>query len=163
MLLRKRAWDVMREDYPAVTEDASLTSVIKALKESRKEYPDNNFVVVLSKDRKKFKGVISMWNIIQAIGPCLLKSVNLVERDVNWDVAFKHACMTCAQVEIKDFMQIDVPRINPNEPLARILEIFLDYRRGRAIVQDGERILGVVLLADLYREISKDATSWEDE
>jgi hypothetical protein len=38
----------------------------------------------------------------------------------------------------------------------------LDYRRGRAIVEDGERILGVVLLADLYREISKDATSWEE-
>jgi CBS domain-containing protein len=65
-------------------------------------------------------------------------------------------------VEIRDFMQIDVPRINPNEPLARVLEIFLDYRRGRAVVEDGDRILGVVLLADLYREISKDATSWEE-
>jgi CBS domain-containing protein len=152
----------MREEYPAVTEDASLTSVIKALEKSRNEYPDNNFVVVLSKDRKLFKGVLSMWNLIQALGPCLLKSIGMVERDVNWDNAFKHACVTCSQVEIKDFMQIDVPRINPNEPLARVLEIFLDYRRGRAIVEDGDRILGVVLLADLYREISKDATSWEE-
>jgi CBS domain-containing protein len=162
MLLRKRAWDVMREEYPAVTEDASLTSVIKALEESRSEYPDNNFVVVLSQDRKRFKGVLSMWNIIQAIGPCLLKNIGMAERDVNWDHAFKHACVTCSQVEIRDFMQIDVPRINPNEPLARVLEIFLDYRRGRAVVEDGDRILGVVLLADLYREISKDATSWEE-
>ncbi len=152
----------MREEYPAVTEDASLTSVIKALEKSRNEYPDNNFVVVLSKDRKLFKGVLSMWNLIQALGPCLLKSIGMVERDVNWDNAIKHACVTCSQVEIKDFMQIDVPRINPNEPLARVLEIFLDYRRGRAIVEDGDRILGVVLLADLYREISKDATSWEE-
>ncbi|WP_462324061.1 CBS domain-containing protein [Desulfoplanes sp.] len=163
MLLRKRAWDVMREDYPAVIEGASLTSVIKALEKSRKEYPDNNFVLVLSKDRKRFKGVLSMWNIIQAIGPCLLKNVGKGERDVNWDNAFKHACVTCAQVEIGEFMQVDVPRINPNEPLARVLEIFLDYRRGRAIVEDGERILGVVLLGDLYREISKDATAWEEE
>jgi len=152
----------MREEYPSVTEDASLTSVIKALKESRKEYPDNNFVVVLSRDRKRFKGVLSMWNIVQAIGPCLLKSVSMSDRDVNWDSAFKHACVTCSQVEIRDFMQVDVPRINPNEPLARVLEIFLDYRRGRAVVEDGDRILGVVLLADLYREISKDATSWEE-
>ncbi len=148
----------MREEYPAVTEDASLTAVIKALRESRKESPDNNFVVVLSKDRKRFKGVLSMWNIVQAIGPCLLKNVRLTDRDdVDWDNAFKHACVTCSQVEIKDFMQKNVPRINPNEPLAKILEIFLDYRRGRAIVEDGERILGIVLLADVYREISKNA------
>jgi hypothetical protein len=114
-------------------------------------------------DGKKCIGVLSMWNIIQAIGPSLLKGAGMSERDVNWDKAFKHACMICSQVDIKDFMQVDVPRINPNEPLARILEIFLDYRRGRAIVEDGDRILGVVLLADLYLEISHDVTSWEEE
>lgn len=163
MLLRKRAWDVMREEYPAVKENASLSSVIKTLQDSRTEYPDNNFVLVLSMDGKKCIGVLSMWNIIQAIGPSLLKGAGMSERDVNWDKAFKHACMICSQVDIKDFMQVDVPRINPNEPLARILEIFLDYRRGRAIVEDGDRILGVVLLADLYLEISHDVTSWEEE
>ena len=163
MLLRKRAWDIMREEYPAVTEDASLVRVIKTLKDCRKECPDNNFVLVLSMDGKKCRGVLSMWNIIQALGPCLLKEVTINDRDVNWDKVFNHACLTCSQIDIKDFMQVDVPRINPNEPLTRILEIFLDYRRGRAIVEDGERILGVVLLADLYNEISCAATSWTEE
>ncbi|MDD2219746.1 MAG: CBS domain-containing protein [Desulfoplanes sp.] len=163
MLLRKRAWDVMREEYPAVKENTSLSIVIKTLEDSRKEYPDNNFVLVLSQDGKKCLGLLSMWNIIQAIGPCLLKGVGMTDQDVDWDKAFKHACMTCSQVDIKEFMQVDVPRINPNEPLARVLEIFLDYRRGRAIVEDGERILGVVLLADLYMEISHDVMSWEEE
>ncbi len=154
MLLRKRAWDIMREEYPAVSEDASLIAVIKALKEARREHPDNTFVMVLSPDGRKCRGILSMWNIVQALGPCLLKEMSVNEREVNWDKIFNHACLTCSQIDIKDFMQVDVPRVNPNEPLTRILEIFLDYRRGRAIVEDGERILGVVLLSDLYNEIS---------
>ena len=37
--------------------------------------------------------------------------------------------------------------------MGRVLEILLDYRRGRAVVEEGGRIIGVVLLADLFREI----------
>ena len=44
MLLRKRAWDIMREDYASVREDASLSEAIRALGESRKKQPDNAFV-----------------------------------------------------------------------------------------------------------------------
>jgi CBS domain-containing protein len=152
MLLRKRAWDIMREEYASVREDASLSEAIRALSESRKKQPDNAFVLVFAKN-DHFLGILSMWNLIQGMGPCLLKGSALEGSDVDWDKAFGLACRNCAQVRIADCLQTDVPLLKPNDPLARVLEVFLDYRRGRAVVEEGGRIIGVVTLADLFSEI----------
>jgi CBS domain-containing protein len=152
MLLRKRAWDIMREEYASVREDASLSEAIRALSESRKKQPDNAFVLVFAKN-DHFLGILSMWNLIQGMGPCLLKGSALEGSDVDWDKAFGLACRNCAQVRIADCLQTDVPLLKPNDPLARVLEVFLDYRRGRAVVEEGGRIIGVVTLADLFTEI----------
>ena len=152
MLLRKRVWDIMREDYAFVREDASLSEAITALREIRSRQPDGSFVLVFSKN-EKFLGILSMWNLIQGIGPCLLKGSVLEGNEVDWDKAFAMACRSCAQVRISDCLQHDIPTLKPNDPLARILEVFLDYRRGRAVVEEGGRIIGVVCMADLFKEI----------
>jgi len=159
MLLRMRAWDIMREDFPRVEEDASLSQVIREMNKNRQQQPDNNCVLVFTQ-KEEFLGVISMWNILQAMGPCLLKSSGIAERDVDWDRAFNRACRMCAQVRLRDFVQKDVPLVRPNDPLARIMEIFLDYRRGRAVVAEGGKIMGLILLPDVYKEIGRDVEEW---
>ncbi|MFP4168605.1 MAG: HPP family protein [Desulfonatronovibrionaceae bacterium] len=159
MLLRMRAWDIMREEFPRVQDDASLTQVIKEMNKVRRQQPDINCGLVFT-SRDEYVGVVSMWNILQAMGPCLLKSTGFTERDVDWDQAFNRACRLCSQVRLKDFVQKDVPVVKPNDPLARIMEIFLDYRRGRAIVAEGGRIMGLILLSDLYKEIARDVEEW---
>ena len=152
MLLRKRVWDIMREDFAFVREDASLSDAINALRDIRGRQPDGSFVLVFSKN-EKFLGILSMWNLIQGIGPCLLKGSVLDGNEVDWDRAFSTACRSCAQVRFTDCLQHDIPMLKPNDPLARVLEVFLDYRRGRAVVEEGGRIIGVVCLADLFKEI----------
>lgn len=153
MLLRKRVWDIMREDFASVREDASLADAIGALRAVRAKQPDMSFVLVFSKS-EKFLGVLSMWNLIQGMGPCLLKGSVLEDNEVDWDSSFVRACRSCAQVRIVDCLQHDIPVLKPNDPLARVLEVFLDYRRGRAVVEEGGKIIGVVCLADLFKEIS---------
>ena len=152
MLLRKRVWDIMREDFASVREDASLSDAITALRSIRATQADASFVLVFSKS-DKFLGILSMWNLIQGMGPCLLKGSVLDGNEVDWDNAFAQACRSCAQVRIVDCLQHDIPMLKPNDPLARVLEVFLDYRRGRAVVEEGGRIIGVVALADLFKEI----------
>lgn len=58
-------------------------------------------------------------------------------------------------MRISEWVQTDVPVLKANDPLARGLEVLLDYRRGRAVVEEGGRIIGVVTVADLFREISR--------
>jgi predicted transcriptional regulator len=154
MLMRKRVWDIMRTDYARVGEDSGLVQVIKALDGALEANPTSNYVLVFS-EANEFRGLVTMWNVLQAIGPCLLKNITL-RGEVDWDDAYHGALRTCSQVGIRDIMQRDVPKVKPTDPLARIMEIFLDYRQGRAIVEEGGRVMGIVLLHDLYREMASD-------
>lgn len=153
MLLRKRAWDIMREEYAFVRLEDNLTTAIEALGKIRLKQPDMSFVLVFS-ENDRFAGLLSMWTLLQNMGPCLLKGTDLMDSTtINWDQAFVRACHSCAQVKVSNCLQPDVPILKPNEPLARVMEVFLDYRRGRAVVEEGGRIIGVVTLADVFKEI----------
>lgn len=154
MLLRKRVWDIMREDFASVQENASLADAVAALRDIRGRQPDVNFVLVFAA-HGKFLGILSLWNLLQGMGPCLLKGATPDDGgDVDWDQAFAQACRSCARVRIQDSLQQDVPVLKPTDPVARVLEVFLDYRRGRAVVEEGGRIIGVVTMADVFQELS---------
>lgn len=153
MLYRKRAWDIMRSEFPMVNEDASIGDVVSAIENSISVYPDSNCALVRGKDGK-FIGVVSMWNIIKAMGPELMKNASRGNEEENFDKAFQLACQLGAQTGIRKIIQKDVPRLRPNDTLARIMEVFLDYRQGRAVVEEGGKIMGIVMLSDIYKEIA---------
>jgi len=153
MLYRKRAWDIMRSEFPRAKEDAPLSEAMKAIEQSLGQYPDNDFLVVTTKEGS-LVGVISMWNIFQAMGPELLKKMTRIKDDENYEKAFKLACQLGAQTGIRKIIQKDFPRIRPSDTLDRIMEVFLDYNRGCAVVEEGGKIFGIVILADVYKEIA---------
>lgn len=153
MLYRKRAWDIMRSEFSMVNEEASIGEVVSAIESNSSVYPDNNCALVRGRDGN-FIGVVAMWNIIKAMGPELLKNYSRGKGEENSEKAFQLACQLGAQAGIKKIIQKDVPRIRPNDTLARIMEVFLDYRQGWAVVEEGGKVMGIVMLSDIYKEIA---------
>jgi len=62
----------------------------------------------------------------------------------------------CTHTSLATHMEPDVPTLKPNDPLPVVLELFLRRRRGWAVVEDNGKVLGIITVADLYREISSD-------
>lgn len=162
MLYRRRAWDIMRTEFPEVEEKATLGQVIEALQKSLVHNPDNSCVLVTT-GNKRLVGFISIRNIMLAMGPDLIKKTARSSDEVSYEKAFILACQLGAQTGIKKVIQKDVPRIRPNDTLARIVEVFLDYNRELAVVEEGEKIMGTVTLADIYQEIARNAMSMGPE
>ncbi len=154
MLYRKRAWDIMRSEFPSVKEDVTLLQVIEAMENSLAQYPDNDCLLVTTREGR-FVGVITRWNIVKAMGLNLLKKMTINKDDENYEKAFKLVSQLGAQTGIKKIIQKDIPRIKPHDTLDRIIESFLDYNRGRAVVIEGEKIFGMVILGDVYKEIAR--------
>ncbi len=154
MLYRKRAWDIMRSEFPKVKEDSPMSRVIEAMEESLTHNPDNCCVLVTNSENRLI-GVITIWNILQAMGPDLLKSAAGTRDEENYEKAFTLACQLGAQAGIKKIIRKDVPRIRPNDTLARIIEVFLDYGQGMAVVEEGDKIMGIVMSVDVYKEIAR--------
>ncbi|XPV76824.1 MAG: HPP family protein [Desulfovibrio sp.] len=156
MLLRKRAWDMMRDEFATVAQDGTLADVISAVRESMKESPENHAIVVLGRN-KKLKGIISIWSVLKAVEGTVLKDENLkLSEDTDWDKAFSRACKICTSMDVEDHMEIDVPRMKPNDPLLMVLETFLKTKKSWAVVEEGGRVIGMLYVGDVYRELSRD-------
>ena len=157
MLLRKRAWDLMREEFPTVSEDATLAEAIRVLRHEMKESPEN-YIVVVKKKNGTIKGVVSIWDALKAVESSVLKDENLkMSEETDWDQAFARASKICTQTALNDdLLETDVPLLRPNDPLLIVLETLLAKHRSWAVVEEGGRVIGIVLAADVFRELSRD-------
>ncbi|WP_319780979.1 CBS domain-containing protein [Maridesulfovibrio sp.] len=156
MLLRKRAWDIMNEDFSTIEDSASLAEAIRALRDSMKEAPDNH-VVVVKKKNGSLRGVVSIWTMLKAVEEIVLKDEDLsLTEEADWDRAFKRAGTACCSTALDEHIEEDVAILKPTDPMLVVLEIFRKKKRSWALVQEGGNIIGVVLLSDVYREITRD-------
>ncbi|MBU1230167.1 MAG: CBS domain-containing protein [Proteobacteria bacterium] len=160
MLFRKRAWDLMREEFAWVDESASLAEVVRVLRASQVLHPENNVVLVLGKSGgqdRALKGAVSVWKVLEAVDECVLRDPELkVVQASDFDKTFARACAVCTHTALSGHLEPDVPVLKPGDPLPVVLELFLRKKRGWAVVEENGKVLGVVLVADLYRELSSD-------
>lgn len=160
MLFRKRAWDLMRDEFASVDENASLAEAVRALRESQLKAPENNVVLVLGQKGSKqgvLKGAVSIWSILAALDECVLRDPELkLAEQSDFDKTFARASAVCTHTALTRHMEPDVPTLKPNDPMPVVLELFLRRKRGWAVVEDNGKVLGVVLVADVYRELSGD-------
>lgn len=156
MMLRKRAWDMMRDEFPTVQEDASLAEAIRVMREAMKEAPDSQVLVVKNKGGK-LVGTINLWKLFKAVKQSVLKDENLKQDGVvDWDQQFANACLICTQLRLNDYLIKNPPILKPNEPILLVLDTFLKSRRDWALVVEGDRVMGVVYVTDVYREMTRD-------
>ena len=154
MLLRKRAWDVMRTDFLTIEESAGLTEAIAALHKSLETSQDNDCVVVTS-DKGRFLGVLTVRSALMALGPCLLKELH-ARGDQDWERSFDHAVRACSRGRVSEYVQKGVPVVKPAESLGRVLEMLNDYRTNRLAVEEGDKIIGLILHADVFKELCRE-------
>lgn len=156
MLMRKRAWDIMRDDYTTVGEDTGLMEIIRALRLGVEGDSDNHIAVVEDADGN-YKGVITMWNVMRKLEECVFGDDSLLDlKDQDWDKAFALACRACSAKGIGDLLETKVPMVQPNDPLITVVEEFLQHQRGWSLVLDGERVIGVIFKSDIFKEVSRD-------
>lgn len=87
----------------------------------------------------------------------MLKDEDLsLTEETDWDRAFKRAGTACCSASLEDHIEEEVAILKPTDPMLVVLEIFRKKKRSWALVQEGGKIIGVVLLGDLYRELTRD-------
>lgn len=156
MLMRKRAWDIMRDDFTTVKDGTGLVDIIRALRQGVESDSDNHIAVVTDGDGE-FKGVITMWNVMRKLEECVFSDDALLDlKDQDWDKAFAMACRSCSAKGIGDLLESKVPVVLPTDPLVTVVEEFLNHRRGWSLVRDGDKVLGVIFKSDIFKEVSRD-------
>ncbi|EPR44459.1 CBS domain containing protein [Desulfovibrio sp. X2] len=153
MILRKRAWDVMREDFETIRENATLGEVMNKMRERLREQPEAHLMVVVT-ELGKLAGVVTAWDVLRAAEDCVLKEDVSNVDEADWDAAFGRACMLCCGTEVRKIMHRDTPMVKPGDPLLLVLNALIESKRSWVVVEEGGRAIGVILIGDLFREIT---------
>lgn len=149
MLLSKRAWDIVREDYPVVFLNDSLSRAMCNLRDCIEA--KNGCLCALVKDeRGQFVGAVSIWDTIRFLKGNALKGKD--EGD-GFEAAFFERCKLASSTKIADVMDKDTTVLSPSEPLMAVLEKFVRKGRSYAVVKEGQRIIGVIMISDVFAEI----------
>ena len=152
MLLRRRAWDILREDYPIVKIDDPLAEAIRKLNACANE----GCLCALVEDRNgRIKGAVSIWDTMRFMEDTLLRGDGLKCLDENrYEQMFTNACKVSGSIAVKDVMDKDMTIVRPDEPLLLVLEDFVKKGRSYATVMEGGKVIGVIMINDIYKEIS---------
>lgn len=155
MLMRKRAWDLMREEYPSITTKQQLADAMSALHEFQKAQPQCIAVAVVD-DEGRPKGMITMRGVLDYIRGSL-KSRDVLREIENggFDQLITQSCQMFGSTPITGIMEETVLKVSPEDSLLSLVDKFLKNRKEAALVVDGDKVLGMILLADVYREVSK--------
>ncbi|MFW5836767.1 MAG: CBS domain-containing protein, partial [Desulfovibrionaceae bacterium] len=115
-----------------------------------------HFAVMLRRD-SRLVGVVTLDNILQAVEDHALKEEGLSLNDGgNFDKDFARACAIGALVGAEEHVVKDLPVLQPADPLLVAMETFRRSKRDFGVVEEGGRVIGVLLVADIYRELSRD-------
>ena len=155
MLLRERAWDVMRTDMVTVSENMSLRDAAKALRAAMKTQADRACAVVLS-EAGGFKGVVTAWWLLLYMEQCALRDAPRLDSGRQADDAFRTVCRKCFSVRAGEMVERDVPVVKPQDPLFVVLEAMLSSRRRWAVVMEGDKVLGVIAAEDVFLQLDFD-------
>ena len=89
-MYRKRAWDLLREEFARVDEGASLAEAVRALRAAQDTSPELPVVLVLNQTGG-LVGAVSQWTILAALDECVLRDPDSPwEVTMHADAAFAH-------------------------------------------------------------------------
>lgn len=154
-MLRKRAFDAVRTDVLAVDAGESLESVAGKLENHLKTSPDLDAAVVMRQGR--YVGIVSLRTLLSDLNDCALDaSVRTSLGDDDFEATYRTACSHCMSRKAADAARRDVPRVAPADSLHLVLDAMIRADSRFAVVLEGDRVLGLVPLGEIFREMRRE-------
>lgn len=154
-MLRKRAYDALRTDVLVVDAGETLETVAAKLQKHLVKNPDLDAVVVMRQGR--FVGIVSLRTLLGDLNDCALDaSLRTSLGDDDFEETYRTACRHCMARKASDAARRDVPRVGPADPLHLVLDAMIKVDSRFAVVFEGDRLLGLVPLGEIFREMRRE-------
>jgi len=176
---QKKVKDLMvgLEDYAIVDEDACLLDAVKALDKAQARLQPGQMKhrAVLIRDKNgKIIGKFGHLAFLKALEPKYqsvgdintLARAGLSSEFVNammdtfnfWDVSFTDICKKARSLRVKDVCHPIKENIGQDAPITEAIHKFIMWQSLSIPVSDGDKIVGILRLSDLYTELAKEIT-----
>ncbi|MHC1711680.1 MAG: CBS domain-containing protein [Solidesulfovibrio sp.] len=154
-MLRKRAFDAMRTDVLVVDAGETLDAVSGKLQQHLEKSPDMDAVAVMRQGH--FLGIISLRTLLGDLNDCTVDaSLRTSLGAEDFETTYRASCRHCMARRAAEAVRRDIPHVLPSEPLYMVLDAMIKVDSRFAAVLEGDRLLGLVPLGEIFRELRRD-------
>jgi len=99
---------------------------------------------------EKLVGVLSMEDVLKAVIPFY---INPILGDFTWEGMMLNIASKMCVKKVKDIMNRNIITVDAYDPLMKCAELLIKYNLQRLPVVDKGRVVGIILIRDLYNVI----------
>jgi CBS domain-containing protein len=145
---------MVREDYVRVRNDDSLVEVMRKLLECVRS--GNGCLCALVFDGCNLLGAVSIWDTIRFMQAILKQSgLEKEEGEGGFEELFHLACKLGAATRVTEIMDSEYTVLAPDMSIPAVMDKFVKKGRSYAVVREGARTLGVIMIQDVFAELAE--------
>lgn len=146
------AADIMTTRFHTLTPRTPLDAAVRLLVEAGRKEGRRIFGLMVVDDGGGLVGMLSMYDILLFMRPKHTHIWGMMD-DIDLVGIVERACEKTKSILVGDIMSTEVVTISPQTHLMMILDLMIKKHIRRLPVVEGERILGIVYISDLFYNI----------
>ena len=149
--MESKARDIMVTEFPTICAAASLTEAIGLIRKAGSR-GRRVFGLMVVDGNNRLEGMISMYDILLFLRPKHIHIWGNME-DIDVEGVIAEACRSIASVQVGDLMTSEVVTIGPDAHIMMVLDVMIKKHIRRLPVVQGDEILGIVYISDLFNHL----------
>ncbi len=153
--------DLMQEDFEFIKPDATIQEAVRKLSEldcrsTEHGAPGAQSLVVID-DEGQLLGVITMLDILKGIEPAFMRESTLLA-GLTWDGLFSELIHQAENRTVEEAMTPakELVAVDPEDRLMTAVELMVARDVRRIPVLDGDKVVGMVRLYDIFHEVARE-------
>jgi|GEM_PF-5546093 len=152
-MVEKRMREIMSEDFLTTAKSQTLPEAIKMLCSARGKRVVPRAIVVFDQNQS-FWGLLTLECVLESVRPSFMKSSN--QRGVvTWNGILLESCQKLAGLKVEDVADKEVPRLEPEDRLIKVIHLFLKTNRRELPVLEDDTVVGLVDVGRIIQEINE--------
>ncbi len=147
--MKTTARDVMTTSFHTLSPHNTIAEAVRLFRKATEEEKQKVFGMMVTDNDDKLVGLLSMYDILLFIRPKHIHIWGMMD-DIDIDGLVEHACERAKSILVGDIMTTDVITVAPDTHLMMILDIMIKKHIRRIPVLDGEKILGIIYISNLF-------------
>ncbi len=148
----KTVKDIMSTSFHTIKPDMPLSEAIRMFTSASLAEKRTIFGMMVMDDEETLVGILSMYDILLALQP---KHIHIwgEMKDIDVEGLVDAACQRSRSVLVGDIMSTDIVTIPVDAHLFMAMEIMNKKHVRRLPVLDGNRVVGMVYISDLFHHL----------
>jgi len=153
-----QASDIMSVDFHVVHPQHAITEAVQQFEVASRKEGRKVFGLMVVDDNDHLVGMLSMYDILIYLQPKNMQVWGEMH-DLNPDRLFEASMDKVRGVQVGDIMTSDVVTVTPHTHILSVSDIMIKRHIRRLPVIDADKIVGIVYVSDVFRQLSAKLTA----